>query len=146
MTEAQQRVDELWKQGQEALDKLLWAALANPFGGETTYRVALIKHEQAERLQARMDTLGKPLQAGEAQAVQDAWKSAADWWRTFAQAYPGGDAPSRRLRARALDGMGQRDAAVDLLQDLSGRLSDMEKTARLYRAQQLKMKQAPAKN
>lgn len=138
--EAQRRVDEVWKQGKEPLAQLLAAAMAEPLGAEMTFRVALIKQEQAERLQAKMNRLGRPLTSAEAKSVRDAWNNAVEWWLTFTQEYPGGAAASRALHARALEALGDRKAAIALLEDLSGRLTTMDKIARLYRAQQLKMK------
>jgi hypothetical protein len=128
-----------------ALPLPLWlrvtlGSAAKPLGAEATYLLALCKHEDAEQKQAGLDRLAgdKPVQR--VANTQDAWKSAADWWKTCLEEYPTapGAAAARLWRARALEALGQRDGARALLTDLSGGLTSLEETARLYLARRLK--------
>lgn len=139
---AQARVDELWKQSKEMV-LLVRAATAEPFGAEATYLLALCKHEQAERSQARLERTrqaGRELSATETKTAQDGWRSAGNWWDTFLEKHP--TAPSaasaRFQKARVLEAQGLQEAAGDVLQDLTGQLTPLEKTGRLYWAKQLK--------
>jgi hypothetical protein len=141
---AQAKVDDLWKRSKEMV-MLVQAAAAEPFAAEATYLLALCKHEQAERSQAKLDSAqqaGKPLSATDSKTAQIAWRAAADWWDTFLENHSAvAAAASARLhRARAALMLGQRDTAVNLLQNLSGNLTPLEKTGRLYQAQQLQLK------
>jgi hypothetical protein len=112
---------ELWKNSGLVV-ALLQAAAAEPMSWEVTYLLALCKQEQAER---------NPTKPG-------VWASAADWWRTYLEEY--GHTPSapaaRFHQARVIQAMGQRDAAVAFLQDLSGSLTENEKAGRLWLARQ----------
>src|SRR5262249_38479131 len=57
--------------------------VADSLGAEVTYLMALCKHEQAERLQTRLDLAGragKPPPAEDREAARKAWKDAAGWW------------------------------------------------------------------
>jgi hypothetical protein len=135
-------VKALWKEAEAPLTSLFVGAGADPLNGMTTYFLALCKHEQAERAQAQLDRSGT---AGSAEAIagaRDAWRSVADWWETFLAEYPGtqGSPNARRLLARALEALQRRDAALAMLQDLSGEPNNLEATGRLYLAEQLKKK------
>ena len=69
-----------------------------------------------------------------------AWGETAHWWQTYLEQYPtgAGAAAARWWRARALEKLGDRQTAAALLRVLSDDLTPLEKTARLYLAQQLK--------
>jgi hypothetical protein len=113
---------------------------AKPLGAEATYLLALCKHEEAEQKQAALDRLAGEKPARRVADTQDAWKTAADWWKTYRDEYPtaAGAVAARLWQARALTALGQRDAARALLTDLSGGLTPLEETARLYLARRLK--------
>ncbi|HZT80712.1 MAG TPA: hypothetical protein VFA26_10835 [Gemmataceae bacterium] len=136
---ARAQVDALYKQGQRRLMVLIEGYAADARRAELTYFLALCKHEQAERAQARLDVAaraGKPPAEDDERAARDGWANAAEWWATFVQDYPGSPAaPAARTHlARARLHLGQRPAAAELLGDLSGPLTPLEKTARLYLA------------
>jgi hypothetical protein len=113
---------------------------ADPMGAEATYLLALSKHEKAERLQARLDALTASKPQGQVKECREAWETAANWWKTYLDDYrTGSAAPAVRLAyARALEALGKPEQAREVLRNLAGRLSPLEETARLYRAQQLK--------
>jgi hypothetical protein len=141
--QAKERVDQLWGVERAPAMALLQKAAAQPMLDRVVYLLALCKQEQAERLQARRDQAGrlnKALSGAEAKASEDAWSAASSWWRTYLSEYASSPAaPSARLlRARALQALGDRAAAVALLENLAGVSNDLEKTARLYLAKQLK--------
>jgi hypothetical protein len=140
--EGAQAVEQLWKDA-EPVSLLLDGAMAGPRSTEITYDLGLCKHEQAERLQARLDAASRKAGAApapdEAEQVQAAWRDALGWWKTFAEQYASSPAQSaaRRLRGRAQAMLGDWQGAVASWQDLSGPLTDPEKLASLYRARQL---------
>jgi hypothetical protein len=115
---------------------------AQPMGAEATYWLALCKHEQAERLQARRDRLPENKGKQSDDPIQGAWRNAAEWWKTYLDEYPAapGAAAARLGQARALEALNQTQAAVGVLQNLSGTLTLLEETARLYRARLLQAK------
>lgn len=132
LANARQRVERLWKEGL-AVQVLVAGAAAEPLTAEMTYLLALCKHEQAERAEARR-------RAGRGGSAADAWKPAADWWETYLEEFPAApDAPHARWhKARALEALGERAAAASLLQNMTGNLTPLERLGRLYRARQLK--------
>src|SRR5262249_32405486 len=131
----------VWKQGQEPLSILLDGVCAQVRSPEVTYLLALCMHEQAERLQARLDRLqraGKPLPDDEVKAAHEAWTDAGSWWDALvAEAPPQAVTAVRVLRARAREAQGDRAGAVALLKDLSGDVTPLEQTAQLYLARRL---------
>lgn len=139
---ARNRLEALWKEGGKPVLFLLARAIAEPLGREATYHLALCKHEQAEQLQTRLARPGEKQNAAEAEAARNAWRAASGWWETFLGEH--GSAPAAaaaRLRqARALAALGQADAAADQLENLSGDLTPLEKTSRLYQARQLRQR------
>jgi hypothetical protein len=140
--EGTRAVEQLWKDA-EAVSLLIDGAMAGPRTAEITYDLGLCKHEQAERLQARLDATTRKAGAApapdEVEQVQTAWRDALGWWKTFAEQYAASPAQSaaRRLRGRAQAMLGDRQGAVASWQDVSGHLTDPEKLASLYRARQL---------
>jgi hypothetical protein len=113
---------------------------ADPMGAQATYLLALCKHEQAERAQARLDAVTGAPPADQLKACRAAWESTAKWWRTYLDEYHAGSevAGARLGCARALEALGQREQAREVLSNLGGQLSPLDETARLYRAKQLK--------
>jgi hypothetical protein len=139
---ASEKWEGAWKQGQVWLDALVNGAAAGPLGQEVNYQLALVKHEQAERLQLRLDNTGRAAQAtaGETDARR-AWQNAADSWGIYLQEYADAPtAPAARFNACRVQLMlGERESAVDLLKDLS-KLTDLEKVGRLALARKLEQK------
>jgi hypothetical protein len=113
---------------------------AKPMSAEATYLLALCKQEEAEQKQASLERLSGERPPQKIASTQDAWRTAADWWKTYLEENPSGpsSASARLWLARARAALGQPDAAKALLEDLSGNLSPLEETARLYRARHLK--------
>ena len=111
-------------------------AAADPLGEEATYLLALCMHEKAERSQVRF---GRG-QKNESPAA--AWETATEWWQLYLKDYSKrpGAAAARLWLARAREALNDRAGAVRLLQDLSGNLTPLEETARLYRARLLQDK------
>ena len=74
---------------------------------EASLLLALCKHEQAERLQARLDRAAGAEAARLKTDATDAWKTALSAWRTYEQVsaahagFPGRSAHGRELAARA---------------------------------------------
>jgi len=137
---AKERINQLWGPESRPVSEILHRSMAEPMLERVVYLLALCKHEQAEIKQGRAGRLKASLSASESKDLADAWKSASSWWNSYLREY--GSAPAapaaRLLRARALQELGDRQAAVALLEDLSGVTSSLEKTSRLYQAKQLK--------
>src|SRR5262249_40387699 len=55
LQEPREQMDKIWTQGLATLDIYLQGNAAGPRGVEVNYQLALCKHEQAERLQLRLD-------------------------------------------------------------------------------------------
>jgi hypothetical protein len=132
---AKDQVTLLWANARSVYG-LIQRAAAGPMSEDITFLLALCKQEQAERTLTRQQRPGsnKATSAAEVKAAQAVWKPAAGWWETYLDEHPRDpSAPTARLfRARALEALGQREAAARLLEDLSGDLTPLEKTARLY--------------
>jgi hypothetical protein len=139
---AQKRIAEI-KRRAEPVAILLGGSVARIRGAEIIYELGLCKQEEAERLQARHDlrvAAGQKPSPQEESALRDAWRAAAFWWRTFVEEksnFPAAPA-ARWHHARALAQLGDRQAAVAALEDLSGPLTPLEKVARLQLSKQLK--------
>jgi hypothetical protein len=153
LADARAQRDDVWKEEQETLLVLLAGRAAEVQAPEATYLLALCKQEQAERLQRQADRshrTGGPGSEADAQAARDAWSDASFWWGKYDAEPPppsyGGRAAPRRsspaaarlLQARTRLALGERDQAVRQLEDLSGDLTGLEQTARLYLARELK--------
>jgi len=143
----QKQREEVWKKGLNTIDVLIEGTAAVPLGLEVNFLLALAMHEQAERLQLRVDDAaraGKPAAGAEEtrRACRSAWQNAADWWSTYLEEYADAPtAPAARFHAsRAHRMLGEREAAIGLLRDVSGKLTDLEKVAHLYLARQLEQK------
>lgn len=150
---AQSAIQSIWVSGAKpATEVPIWLVAlggeaAGPLGDEATYLLALSKEEQAER-------------SGSA----DAWQAAFDWWSTYLEKSPAAAAVAHALRseeerrplplhfsilleriaaahtmqARALERLGKPDAARAALENLAGKMTPLEKTARLYEARRLR--------
>jgi hypothetical protein len=144
VAEAKERVNQLWGAERAPAIVLLQKSAAQPMLDRVVYLLALCKQEQAERLQVRREQQvgrqNKALSPAEAKASEDAWKSASSWWGSYLDEHASSPAAptARLLRARALQALGDRDAAVALLENLSEVSNDLEKSAHLYLAKQLK--------
>jgi hypothetical protein len=145
---AEKEVEDLWKDKEaEPVSILLLGAIAVPRSADVKYLLALCKHEQAERLQARLDLAarapGGAPGAADVERARDAWKDARGGWQRFGEEYaqyPALEverAAARRMLGRAQALLGERQAAVASWRDLSGSMTPLEKTAALYQAQQL---------
>jgi hypothetical protein len=95
----------LWRQPGAQL--LIDRASAEVGRAEASYLLALCKHEQAERLQVRLERATGPDAAGSKADALDAWKTAQAAWRTYEQlaaahaGFPGRAAHGSTLAARA---------------------------------------------
>jgi hypothetical protein len=134
---AQANLESVWKDDKKARVFMSNAA-ATPFCSEATYLLALAKHEQAEQTQARLKMAADKPEAPD-KATRDAWQSAAEWWQNYLEDNPSGPAEiaSRLSRARALEALGQREAAKAVLESAKA-LQGWNQRAVLYRLQQLK--------
>jgi hypothetical protein len=128
----------VWTLGEGMLTAVMLGSASDQLVGVTTYFLALCKHEQAQRLQSKIDHAGSKAPPDTIRAANEAWKGAADWWETYlAENPPTVWTPTARLlRAKALLALGHAEVAVPLLQDLSGNMSALEQLGRLYRLQQ----------
>ena len=115
------QIDDLWKPSNATLMNIVGAAVAQPGLAESTYLLALAKHEQAERAWAKSQRLtavaeGDPAKkAAAAKAAEsalanatNAWAEARDWWSRYepyaalqSPNYPGRSALAKRLTDRA---------------------------------------------
>jgi hypothetical protein len=146
LADAKKRVAALWQNSGKVQD-LVRRSAAQPMVTDVLLLMALCKQEQADRLEERLNRsarTGKRPTSSDAKAARDAWKSAAGWWETFLEGHGSSpNAPAARLlRARALEAIGEKEGAIALLEDLSGDLTNLEKTARLYLARRLKEHEA----
>jgi hypothetical protein len=138
---ANEQVAELWKAA-EPITTLLQGAMAGPRSAELVYQLGLCKHEQAERLQARLALLGAAADKAEATRAQGAWKDALRWWRAYAEDHPRGPAAAAacRLRGRAQLMLGDRAAAAATWSAAPDDMTELEKVACLYLASHAKAK------
>jgi hypothetical protein len=146
VTEAQVRLDSIWKENQPILSILLDGHAALQRGIFLTYCQALCMHEQAERTQARFekDSLARaPDEPAtpdlDRQAVLNAWSESASWWDSFILENPGLPlaATARLWQARSQEGLGQKERARLILQDVGGPLTHFDQAARLFLARRL---------
>jgi hypothetical protein len=104
---AQAAIDRFWQTQTQTAQVIVDRASASVGKVEATYLLALTKHEEAERAQARADRAAGPDAAAvKADAVR-AWKQAADLWAAYAQqkeahaGFPGRAAHAQVLADRA---------------------------------------------
>lgn len=140
-TTAQKALDAAWMQGQkERLVLIVFARAAQKMAGEAAFNLALLKHEKAEQLQARLERKDDRPADVTTEVVRDAWKSAADWWRKYLDQRPSepAEAPARQLQARALAAAGDRDAAIQVLELVPVSANKWDRHASAYLKEQLK--------
>jgi hypothetical protein len=113
VAEAKRAEEQFWQEGAQTFASLVNRAVADAGLAESTYLLALCKHEQAEQLQARAELLAadpKKKAAAEKTKAQaaDAWREALGWWQKYEpfaptqdRAYPGRAAHAKRLTDRA---------------------------------------------
>jgi hypothetical protein len=141
--EAKHLVDQIWGQNATPLIVLIEGYAAKPLNAESVYLMALAWQEQAVRLQARLDRdrqAERVPTAADAEAARIAWQTALSWWRTL-ETDPAAflsSVSARRLEAEAYAALGEGAAARAILEDLSGDLTPLEKTARLFLANRIK--------
>ena len=117
----QTQIEQFWRPNSPLLEVLLYSAIAQPGLSESTFLLALAKHEQAERAQAKAQRLATTVEPDPAKKVAadkavltakisagDAWIEARDWWSRYEpyQAaqnanYPGRAALAKRLTERS---------------------------------------------
>jgi hypothetical protein len=135
--EAVREIVEVWKEAGPVL-VLLLGSVAEARIGDITYEVALCKHEEAERMQARLDLIEKDSKPEDAdrRKTATAWREAVSAWDTFLRDYKNRpDAiAARQWRGRAHARLGDWKAAVEDWKDTSGPLPDIVKLANFYHA------------
>ena len=104
LAEARVRVDQLYKNS-EKIYLLIERSAGDPLGAQATFRLALTKHEQAERLTR---------QARDPQDLQTAWQNAETWWNIFLTKYDSRPwlARGQLEHARTLQALARRRAAA----------------------------------
>ncbi len=114
--EAQRAVDQFWREGLQTFGALVDRTVADAGLAESTYLLALCKHEQAEQLQVRAGRqAADPKQKAAAERtrsqVASAWKEARAWWEKYEpfaptqdRAFPGRAAHAKRLAEQAANG------------------------------------------
>ncbi len=110
------RLDEFWKGNNPTVGILIAGLVAQPGIAEATFLLALAKHEQAERVQAKAQRLAAAPDTDPAKkdfaavrtAAADAWIDARDWWGRYeplaagqSASYPGRAELAKRLTDRA---------------------------------------------
>lgn len=126
VTAAETRFLEAWRQGERQLEKdgqpigpapleYLHGRAGAVLSVEAAYLLALAKQEQAEALAMRT-----PVDKIDPEAVQAAWRAAADRWQKYRADYPAAPAaPAAALGlARCLEALGDRAAARMALEGL----------------------------
>jgi hypothetical protein len=121
----------------DPFDVFFNGAIAELRVGELTYQLGLCKHEEAIRLQVRLDLADRAgvRQQSDVDKARVAWEQADAWWKQCLQdpRCPGPD-EARRLHGEALLHLGKRDEAARVWRsDLTG-LPDLSKLARLWLA------------
>jgi hypothetical protein len=125
------RALEQLRQQSAPINVLIIGTVAGPYGAEVAYQIALCKHEQAVRLQARAEagSEGKAM-------LRLAWRDAEGWWRLYGERHRGrpGTAAARRLRGECLERLGRLEEAIEAWRDVSPPLTDWDRLAQLYLA------------
>lgn len=95
-------IDALWKEPAAAL--LLDRAIGEVGQSEASFLLALCKHEQAERIQARLERAGADDAARLKPEARAAWQAAIREWRGYREQYAAAQAnlPGRAAHARVL--------------------------------------------
>ena len=138
---ARQKIKKVWEEPEaELVVTLVSGDAARTRSAETTYYLALCRHEQAEQAQLRLDLA---TQAEPAEKAEQEWSEALYWWNRFGEDYQ--QAPereaARRWHGRALVMHGNREAAVAVWEsDIPGSKHPLEKVACLYLAERARKK------
>ncbi len=130
LVEKRAAVDKLWRDARAAMYYLDMVA-SEPLLAESTYLLALCKHEQAARLLHRPQTA----------ADRTPWQTPQTWWSKFIGTYPNSPAvpPAKRNLAAAQEAAGKSaEARATYLSLLDSALSPLEKLACRYRASRIK--------
>jgi hypothetical protein len=151
--EAKVELTQVWKEA-VAVILLLHDGIARTRNVDITYEIALCKHEEAERAQARLQLLEQEKKAEDAdrQEVKAAWREARQDWSTFLQDCkaradgPRGKnelamlyrsnliAAALRLRARTAAKVGDWTDAIKDWKDPAAARTEGERLANLYHA------------
>jgi hypothetical protein len=138
-----EELDRALREGQGWVDAYIDGSAGIPLGEEVSFQLALSKHEQAVRMQLRVEF---PNRSGsstgnEAEEARRAWLNAADWWKTYLDKYAdsAGSSSARLHAGRARLMLGERDGALELLRDHS-KLTDLEKVGRAILVRQIEKK------
>lgn len=139
LDQARRQFEFTWVEGAKHWYGFLEAVAAQPLLEEATYQLALCQHERAERFQARLDR-GKATAGASAEKVRAAWQDAAHWWDSFLAEHATSalSASAVRCRARVHAALGERDAAVRLLERPLPDLAPLESLGRAVEARRLK--------
>jgi hypothetical protein len=151
LAEAEAYLDQVVKVGLPSARQLVHGFAARHRLAEATYQLALSLQEAAEQQDQALRQMKQSGRAPSAKELDDskkAWGYADNWWKDcLQQPSPLTDAAkaewaritaaAQAQRARVLERLDQREQALTLLRDLSGELTPLEKTARLYLAKQV---------
>ncbi|HEY7315782.1 MAG TPA: hypothetical protein VH643_41010 [Gemmataceae bacterium] len=127
---------------------LLFSAVALVRNPDISYQLGLCSQEQAEQLQARLDLQtqsgGAAPRKADVEKSRQAWQDALSAWKRYEEDYPRHPdvADCRRLRGRAESMLGDWQAAVATWKKPTDSMTDLEKLATLYLAQQLEKQHA----
>jgi hypothetical protein len=164
---AAQAINAVWREEEASyVYVLLTGGIALPRKAEVTYLLGVCKQQQAELLQARLDMQSSSPDAADTESARDAWTDALGWWKIYLAEnpkgppppaflqrgreewdkylakYPTGSVPAavRQMRGRALAELGETDAAIASLEDLTEPMTPLQKVAALYQAKLLHKK------
>jgi hypothetical protein len=140
--QAQAQAAQLWKwKPDDPIAVLLLGLAARDRAPQTTFQLALCKHETAARLQARYELAarGHKAQPDDAERARDAWRDAESYWKEFVETYTNHPdlAAARRLRGEALAHLGQTKEAAASWQTWSEGMTPEEKLAGLWLARRV---------
>jgi hypothetical protein len=136
LDKAEAQMKRVWEDSPKPLQFVIGSA-AGPLSAEATYLLALAKHEQAELTEMRKLQAKAPGELNK--EAHDAWQSASDWWQKYLDANASAPAATaaRLNRARALEGLGDYQGAVSVLQAGVGQAEGWGKRALQYRIDQI---------
>jgi hypothetical protein len=110
--EARKELEALFKEeAAQLLETFLLYSAAKDRLEETTYWLALCKHEMAEQAQARLNGGARP-GGGSPKSAEKDWSDALYWWEQCPAGAEGEAA--RRLNGEALAALGRRDEAIKM--------------------------------
>lgn len=124
------RLEQVWKDSQP-VQMVLLAGAGESLAIQSDYYLALTKHEQAERAQRH------------APEALEAWRNAAERWQKHRADFPGTYPDAQLHQARALAMLGEKEAALALLEHPPAMLDHWNRHAFLIRARRLKEMMGP---